>query len=269
MLRQRIITAAVLALTVIWAVLKLPAAGFGLALLAVAVLGAWEWARLAGLNGTRGRLLYGGLVLAAILALWPLVGNVAIVETLLILVCLGWCYALFWIGRYAARPERRDRAIMIGGAGVIVLVASWVALISLRGEFGPTYVLFLLLLIWVADTGAYFAGRRWGRRKLALTVSPGKTWEGAFGAGLATLAFASIGAAFLDLGARWPGFVVVCMVTVGFSIVGDLFESMMKRQRGVKDSGALLPGHGGVLDRLDSLTAAAPVFLLGLYGMQR
>ena len=269
MLRQRIITAAVLALAVIWAVLKLPAAGFGLALLAVAVLGAWEWARLAGLDGTGGRLLYSGMVLAAILALWPLVESVVFVEGLLVLVCVGWCYALFWIGRYAARPDRRDRAFMVGVAGLVVLVAPWAALMSLRDEFGPSYVLFLLLLIWIADTGAYFAGRRWGRRKLALTISPGKTWEGAFGAGLAALAFALVGAAVLELGARWPGFVVVCMVTVGFSIVGDLFESMMKRQRGIKDSGALLPGHGGVLDRLDSLTAAAPVFLLGLYGMQR
>jgi len=269
MLRQRIITAAVLALAVIWAVLKLPAAGFGLALLAVAVLGAWEWARLAGLDGTGGRLLYSGMVLAAILALWPLVESVVFVEGLLVLVCVGWCYALFWIGRYAARPDRRDRAFMVGVAGLVVLVAPWAALMSLRDEFGPSYVLFLLLLIWIADTGAYFAGRRWGRRKLALTISPGKTWEGAFGAGLAALAFALVGAAVLELGARWPGFVVVCMVTVGFSIVGDLFESMMKRQRGIKDSGALLPGHGGVLDRLDSLTAAAPVFLLGLYGMLR
>jgi phosphatidate cytidylyltransferase len=269
MLRQRIITAAVLALAVIWAVLKLPAAGFGLALLAVAVLGAWEWARLAGLDGTGGRLLYSGMVLAAILALWPLVESVVFVEGLLVLVCVGWCYALFWIGRYAARPDRRDRAFMVGVAGLVVLVAPWAALMSLRDVFGPSYVLFLLLLIWIADTGAYFAGRRWGRRKLALTISPGKTWEGAFGAGLAALAFALVGAAVLELGARWPGFVVVCMVTVGFSIVGDLFESMMKRQRGIKDSGALLPGHGGVLDRLDSLTAAAPVFLLGLYGMLR
>jgi phosphatidate cytidylyltransferase len=268
MLRQRVITATVLALIAVWAVLKLPAAGFGLALLAVILLGAWEWARLAGFDGTRDRLLYGGLALFATLAIWPLVWSGTFVAGLLILVCGGWCYALVWIGRHAAHPDRQDRAVVVGGAGLIVLVTLWVALMGLRDEFGPAYVLFLLLLIWVADTGAYFAGRRWGRRKLAPTISPGKTWEGVLGAGLATLAFALAGAAALDVGARWPGFVAVCMVAVGFSIIGDLFESMLKRQRGVKDSGALLPGHGGVLDRLDSLTAAAPVFLLGLYGMQ-
>jgi phosphatidate cytidylyltransferase len=150
---------------------------------------------------------------------------------------------------------------------MVILVALWVALMGLRGDFGPGYVLFLLLLIWVADIGAYFAGRHWGQRKLAPVISPGKTWEGVWGATAAALAFALLGAAVLGIGTRWPWFVAICMVTVGFSIIGDLFESMIKRQRGVKDSGSLLPGHGGVLDRIDSLTAAAPVFLLGLYGM--
>ena len=136
---------------------------------------------------------------------------------------------------------------------------------GLRNEFGPGYVLFLLLLIWVADIGAYFAGRRWGRRKLAPAISPGKTWEGVWGAAAAALVFALVGAVVLGVGCAlarrsWRS----AWSTVGFSIVGDLFESMLKRQRGVKDSGSLLPGHGGVLDRLDSLTAAAPVFLLGL-----
>lgn len=268
MLKQRVITATILAAMVIWAVLKLPATGFGLALLAVILPGAWEWARLAGLSVASGRLLYGGLVLILILACWPLVDNTVIVGGLLVAVCAGWCYALFWMWRYAARPDRHDRPLAVGVAGVIVLVAPWVALMGLRDEFGPNYVLFLLLLVWAADIGAYFTGHRWGRHKLALAISPGKTWEGVLGAGMATLTFALAGAAALGVGAHWPWFVAICMVTVGFSIAGDLFESMMKRQCGVKDSGALLPGHGGVLDRVDSLTAAAPIFLLGLYGMR-
>jgi phosphatidate cytidylyltransferase len=197
-----------------------------------------------------------------------LLDSTAFVGGLLLAVCAGWCCALFWMRRFAARPDRPDPPLIIGAAGLVVLVASWVALMGLRDEFGPGYVLFLFLLIWVADIGAYFAGRRWGRRKLASIISPGKTWEGALGAGTAALALALAGAVVLDWGSRWPGFVAICMVTVGFSIAGDLFESMMKRQRGLKDSGSLLPGHGGVLDRVDSLTAAAPVFLLGLYGMR-
>jgi len=268
MLRQRVITAAVLAVLVVWAVLKLPVAGFGAALLAVILPAAWEWARLAGLGETRDRLLYGGAVLASIAALWPLAENSGFVVGLLVAVVAGWCWALVWMWRYAGRPDRRDRPLTVAAAGLIVLVAPWVALVALRDEYGARYVLFLLLLVWAADIGAYFAGRRWGRRKLALAISPGKTWEGAVGAGAAALAFALAGAAALGLGSRWPGFVAICMVTVGFSIAGYLFESMLKRQCGMKDSGTLLPGHGGVLDRVDSLTAAAPIFLLGLYGMR-
>ncbi|CDH46057.1 phosphatidate cytidylyltransferase [Candidatus Contendibacter odensensis] len=267
MLRQRVVTAIVLALITVWVVLKLPAIGFGAVLLAITLLGAWEWANLAGMNQTRSRLGYGALILALILAFWPLVDSPMLMNGLLILVFAGWCYVPIWLRHYARRPDRPDHLMTLGAVGIVILVGPWVALMGLRDKFGPGYVLFLLLLIWVADIGAYFAGRRWGRRKLAPAISPGKTWEGVWGAGAAALTFALIGAAVLGMGSRWLWFVAVCMVTVGFSIVGDLFESMIKRQRGVKDSGALLPGHGGVLDRIDSLTAAAPVFLLGLYGM--
>ena len=267
MLKQRVITACVLALVTLWVVLKLPSAGFGAVLLAVLLLCAWEWADLAGLTQPRGRLLYGGLALALILAVWPLTGHAAFVSGLMIPVFAAWCGVLVWLWRYAGQPGLQDRSFAVGAAGVAALAAAWLALMGLRDEFGPGYVLFLLMLIWVADIGAYFAGRRWGRRKLAPTISPGKTWEGVWGAATAALAFALVGAAVLGVGSRWPGFVAVCMVAVGFSIVGDLFESMLKRQRGVKDSGSLLPGHGGVLDRLDSLIAAAPVFLLGWSGL--
>ena len=268
MLRQRIATAIVLALIAVWVVLKLPAIGFGAALLAIVLLGAWELADLAGMSQIRGRLWYSALILTLILTCWPLVGSTAFIGGLLIPVFAGWCYVPIWLRRYAGQPDRPNHSMTIGAVGIIILVGSWVALMGLRAEFGPGYVLFLLLLIWVADIGAYFAGRRWGRRKLAPAISPGKTWEGVWGAGAATLTFALIGAAGLSMGSRWLWFVAICMVTVGFSIVGDLFESMIKRQRGVKDSSSLLPGHGGMLDRIDSLIAAAPVFLLGLYGMR-
>lgn len=267
MLKQRVITASILAILVIWAVLKLPVAGFGAALLAVILPGAWEWTRLAGLRKTRNRWLYVGGILALILAVWPLLDSTTFVNSLLVLSVLGWCGALLGLRRYARHPEHQDQPLQISIAGVVVLVAPWIALMGLRSEFGPNHVLFLLLLIWAADVGAYFAGRRWGRRKLAPAISPGKTWEGVAGAGAAALILALLGAALLGEGARWPAFMAVCLITVGFSIAGDLFESMIKRQCGVKDSGSLLPGHGGVLDRVDSLTAAAPVFLLGLYGI--
>ena len=267
MLKQRVITASILALIALWVVLKLPAVGFGAVLLAVMLLCAWEWADLARLTQPRARVLYGVLVLAPILAVWPLADRTVVVAGLMLPAFAAWCYVLLWLWRYAGQPERQDRPSTVGVAGVAALAAAWLALMGVRHEFGPGYVLFLLMLIWVADIGAYFAGRRWGRRKLAPTISPGKTWEGVWGAAAAAAAFALVGAAVLGVGSRWPGFVAVCMVTVAFSIVGDLFESMLKRQRGVKDSGSLLPGHGGVLDRLDSLIAAAPVFLLGWLGL--
>ena len=265
MLKQRVITACILALLSVWVVLKLPPAGFGAVVAAVMLLGAWEWALLAGLNGIRNRLWYVGLVLALILASWPLTGNAIFVSGLLVLTAAAWCGAGFWMWRYVIHPERRDSPWLIGVAGLAALVPPWVAMMALRNQYSPGHVLFLLLLIWGADVGAYFAGRRWGRRKLALNISPGKTWEGVAGAGAMTLGLALIGAVVLGLGSHWPGWVAICLISIGFSITGDLFESLLKRQCGIKDSGSLLPGHGGVLDRIDSLTAAAPIFLLGLY----
>ncbi|MEZ5584622.1 MAG: phosphatidate cytidylyltransferase [Candidatus Competibacteraceae bacterium] len=135
----------------------------------------------------------------------------------------------------------------MGAAGIITLLAPWVALTHLHGadSFGPAYVLFLMVLIWLADSGAYFAGRQWGRRKLAPHISPGKTWEGAIGALVTTLFFAALGATALGLtGIQWLLLLLISMRRVLFSIVGDLFESMIKRQHEIKDSGSLLPGHG-------------------------
>lgn len=267
MLKQRVITACILALLSLWVVLKLPPMGFGAVVAAVMLLGAWEWAPLAGLHRVRNRLLYVGLVLALILGCWPLLDQPWFVGSVLVLAAVAWCGAGVWLWRFTVRPERHDSHWLAGLAGLAALVPPWVAMLALRDQYTPGHVLFLLLLIWGADVGAYFAGRRWGRRKLAPAISPGKTWEGVAGAGAMTLVLAVIGAMVLGFGSHWPGLIVICLVMMGFSIVGDLFESMLKRQCGIKDSGSLLPGHGGMLDRIDSLTAAAPIFLLGLYGL--
>lgn len=270
MLKQRILTAAILAIMVIWGVLKLPVAGFGIALLAMILPAAWEWARLAGFEASPPRLAYVGVVLVLILGLWLITGYTApVVNGLLLLAATFWCLTLVWIRRYAQQPAYRDQTLLLGVAGLIVLVVPWVALMALRDQFGANYVLFLLLLIWAADIGAFFAGRRWGRHKLAPAISPGKTWEGVVGGGIATLILALLAGLGLKIAYnQYLAFLGICVLTMAFSIVGDLFESMVKRQRGFKDSSSLLPGHGGVLDRVDSLTAAAPIFVLGLYGIQ-
>ncbi|MBP6597750.1 MAG: phosphatidate cytidylyltransferase, partial [Arenimonas sp.] len=145
-------------------------------------------------------------------------------------------------------------------------VPAWCALGWLHSEqpLGPRWTLFALALVWAADSGAYFAGSRFGRRKLAPSISPGKTWEGVLG-GLAASMLLAV-AVLPMLGLAWPALpalVLLTLVTAAISVAGDLFESLMKRQSGVKDSGALLPGHGGLMDRLDSLLAALPIFAVG------
>jgi phosphatidate cytidylyltransferase len=155
--------------------------------------------------------------------------------------------------------------------GLLVIVPCWIAIIELRNNFeqGPYLVLFLVALIAVADSTAYFGGKKWGRNKLAPQVSPGKTWEGVISGLLGVSIFSFICAfAFEFLNDDWQAivaFIIICVVTAITSVLGDLSESMFKRQVGLKDSGKILPGHGGVLDRVDSLTAAAPLFAVCLW----
>jgi phosphatidate cytidylyltransferase len=157
--------------------------------------------------------------------------------------------------------------VLKGIAGVLVTLPCWASFVALhaRPDHGPVLSLTLLVMVWLADSGAYFAGKRWGRTKLAPVISPGKTWEGVLG-GIAVSASAVLLAGYwYSRSLEWTLVLApVALLTVMFSIVGDLLESLMKRQAGVKDSGSIIPGHGGVLDRIDSLTAAAPIFLAGL-----
>ena len=264
MLRQRILTALILIPLVVLAVLWLPTPLFAALLAVLVLMGGWEWSNLAGLRTSVGRVLYLAMLALALWLAWWWHGQPA-AWGILLLGVLGWLLALAWI----SRPDfARDHDALKGVAGFWVLVPAWLGLVLLHGHpgMGPTLVLFLMVLIWVADSGAYFAGRRWGRHKLAPRVSPGKTWEGVYGALAACALVALAVAAWLGGTPRQlVSFLLICLVTILFSIAGDLLESLMKRQRGIKDSGRLLPGHGGVLDRVDSLTAAAPVFVLGLY----
>ncbi len=161
--------------------------------------------------------------------------------------------APFWMWR----GVRATQQTWIGAAGFVVLVPAGLAILALA----PLQVLVVLVLVWIADTAAYFVGRAWGRRKLAPAISPGKTWEGAAGGLIGALAYAIIGA-FWFQGIAWAPYLAAAALLAMVSIVGDLFESAAKRQAGVKDSGSLLPGHGGILDRIDSATASLPLAAL-------
>ncbi len=263
MLKQRIITAALLAALALWAVLGWTPLAFAAGVGVVLLLGAWEWSALAGLQAVASRAVFVvavGLLLVG-LALLP------VLQPQLLWAALPWwLLAAVSVLRFPESGALWDRRTAVRTvAGFLVLVPTWVALVALRGDgSGARWVLFVLLLIWTADTAAYFAGRRFGRRKLAPAVSPGKSWEGLYGAlaGTAVLALAAMPLLGVPGGQAVP-FLLLCLVTVVSSVLGDLFESLIKRTAGVKDSGHLLPGHGGILDRIDSLTAAAPVFAIG------
>jgi len=268
-LKQRILTAMVLVPAVAASVLLLPNAILALLLALVVLAGAFEWARLSGIASLRGRGLYVALMALVLFLLQWLRPH----QEALFLVMA--CAALWWlsvlVGLILAKPREPfaldDFSVMQALAGVVVLAPSWVALAELHAwpQGGPVLLLFLLVLIWVADSGAYFAGRRWGKVKLAPAISPGKTREGVYGA-LAGALVCALGLVLWGPLSAINAFVVVvlCLITTFFSVIGDLFESLVKRRRGVKDSGSLLPGHGGILDRIDSLTSAGPIFLFGL-----
>jgi phosphatidate cytidylyltransferase len=266
-LRQRVVTAAVLVPASVAAILWLPNLGFALATAVVVLAGGWEWSRLAGWTDRPTRLIF-LLGLAVVLLAAALLLQAGGLSVLLGLGAAWWLLALALVVRHERSGRRLSPSPGLRAlAGDLTLVPAWAALVALHGQeaHGPVWVLFLVALVWLADIGAFFAGRRWGRRKLAVRVSPGKSWEGVAGGVLAALVGAS--AALLIAGVpvdRLPGLLTLVAAAVAASVLGDLTESLFKREAGLKDSGGLLPGHGGVLDRIDSLTAAAPIFVLGL-----
>lgn len=269
-LRQRVMTAVVLIPLTAWGIILLPTPYVALLFGFVMLAGAWEWAGLIGWRSATRRALYAAVM--APLLYGAYVASAAPAGALAVLGAglLWWLVALVWVLRFQQGAEVAliDRPAVGVVAGWLLLVPAWLALVRMHGwaPGGPLLVLFLLVLIWAADTGAYFAGRRWGVSRMASRVSPGKTWAGAAGGFAGGGVVAAAAGAYLYSGLNHVlSFVILCLAAVAVSIVGDLAESLFKRRAGVKDSGELLPGHGGVLDRIDSLTAAAPFFVLGLY----
>lgn len=255
MLRQRIVTALILAPLVLLVIFWAPHALVMSVLALLMLAGAWEWSAFPGFQGVATRVAYVALVAVSITVVW-LLGEGGELAALLYCALAWWLVALGWVTLFPGRTTRSGAAL----AGLLVLVPAWLALVQLH-QFQPQWILFLLLLVVAADVGAYFCGRRFGRHKLAPQVSPGKTWEGVLGGLVAAAIMAAIGVFWFDVKA--VPFIALCTVVVVASIIGDLTESLFKRHAGLKDSGKLLPGHGGVLDRIDSVTAAAPFFVVG------
>ncbi|GAB2780663.1 phosphatidate cytidylyltransferase [Halomonas shantousis] len=258
MLKQRIITALVLAPLALAGLFGLIEAPFAVFTGVVLLFGAWEWANLAGFAQRLARL---GYVLFCMLLMWMAWRSGAVQQAWpLWLGVLGWLANLYWVVAYPDRQQQWNGRFPRLLIGLWVLLPCWVGFIQLRQD-GIAWLLFVLMLVWVADIGAYFAGRAFGKRKLAPRVSPGKSWAGVVGGLCGAEVLALIFAAWQGLGQLLLLLVITALVAL-ISVLGDLLESMLKRFRGLKDSSRLLPGHGGVLDRIDSLTAAIPLFAL-------
>jgi phosphatidate cytidylyltransferase len=272
MLRQRIITAAILAALFLAALFALPAVGWTVVAALVLVAAAWEWCGFAG-GHRSGRAAYAGATMVVGLALAGGLGLAtgragALALLPIYLLAVGfWVIAAPW---WLARGPGRAPAWLILAAGWIVLIPTFLALVHLR-NISPVTLLAFMMLVWIADIAAYFAGHRFGRTKLAPTISPGKTREGLYGALAATALFGVAWFTFLrvhvpallrDLPGSLAWMIAFVIALTLLSVVGDLFESALKRGAGLKDSGTLLPGHGGVLDRIDALTAVLPAAAL-------
>ena len=277
MLKTRILTAIVLIAVTLAALFWLPPRAWGAVTLVVVAVAAHEWANLCGYA----RWPRVGFVVAAIaigadllFAFAPDTGWPMVVTS----VACGVA-TLFWLAvapAWLASAWRVESKLALALTGWLVLLAWWVALVDLQAR-SPALLLAAMAIVWIADTAAYFSGRAFGRRKLAPTISPGKTWEGVYGALAATalyvLAMLWLAPDVLHVRERTPlaiaGWVGLVLALTALSVVGDLFKSLLKRQRGVKDSGRILPGHGGVIDRIDALLAVMPpAALLAHYALR-
>jgi phosphatidate cytidylyltransferase len=272
--RTRILAALVMLPLAVGGVLLLPSNLLAAAIAVIMVLGLWEWSALAGLHSSVARaayLLVNAVLLAALA--WGAGPELVPIKLVALAGVLWWLLVPLWLWRFefASADSVFARALKLL-AGSICVIPAWAAIFWLHhgasgighaAERGPLWTLYVLAIVWAADTGAYFTGSRWGRRKLAPRISPGKSWEGLLGGLAAAMLLAAIVLPFLGLAWRQlPQLLLLSLITVLVSVEGDLFESLLKRHAGAKDSSDLIPGHGGVLDRIDSLLAALPVFVL-------
>jgi len=283
MLLQRVITASVLAPLVVLAIFQLPHLYFSGIWAAVLLVAAWEWTNLADVKSPAIKVLF--LVLMVIpmsilqfwpqtleiiaqLANWPEVRNQSgLIEWLVLPGVVFWFYVMIKIrkageGLLETQLSTTKKLFL----GAFILISAWLFLSRLIVLEEPAMTMFFFVLIWAADIGAYFSGKKFGKTKLAIEISPGKTLEGMYGALVSALVVSLVFTLSFGFGAiSIVDFIMLSVITVLVSIYGDLFFSAAKRIRGVKDSGTILPGHGGLLDRLDSVIAAVPVFYAGVW----
>ncbi len=265
MLKERVLTAIVLAAVLLGVMLGLSWFATVWLLTVLVLVGAWEWAGFIGKSSPGSRAAFTVAIAIALVASLYLRGSVPNFVVIVITVAVAWWFVAFlWVCLAPGKVTPVTAAL----AGFLSLVPCWLALVHVTIATESTnWVLFTLALVWAADTGAFFAGRWLGRVPLAPRVSPKKTWEGVLGGVLASGLVAWVAAKWLFVLDVWP-FVTTCVAVAAISIVGDLTESMLKRAAGIKDSGTVFPGHGGMLDRIDSVTAAAPALVFALIALK-
>ncbi len=264
MLKQRVITALILAPLAIWGIFALNDLYFSGVIGVIILLGFWEWGRLVNSHSKTIQVLYTGIG-AAVMILLHLFADQTLYQLILYTAMVWWLIGLVIVLNYPASERWISFSQLLRAiAGLIVLIPAWLGLVMIHQQFGSYYLVTLMLLVWGADVGAYFAGRYFGKHKLAPNVSPKKTWEGVIGGMVMALVAVFVMSRFIELHHPIFAFMLISLVTIAVSVLGDLVESLFKRSAGIKDSGGILPGHGGILDRIDSLTAAAPFFITAL-----
>ena len=273
MLQQRILTALVLAALFLGGVMFVEPLVLAILFALVAAAGAWEWAPLAGWTGRGARALFALIQLGLVLTLGRYCEVQdemprALVQPFVGAACLFWSVATLLVESYPGSAWMWRSAVVRSLMGWLILCATWLSVVYLMSlQHGSWLLILLVLFVAVADVGAFFTGKSLGKHKLAPSVSPGKTWEGLWGGLLGGLMLTSLVWFYLPddyAHLQWVSLLVIGVACTAASVIGDLTVSMVKRGSGVKDSGSLLPGHGGLLDRLDSICGAAPVFALAL-----
>jgi phosphatidate cytidylyltransferase len=268
MLKSRVITAAILLALLLVALFALPPAVWAALIVAMVMQGAVEWSRLSGLSGGKANIYWGLTLLLMLGLLWADAGTTETQRLYLHLAVYAVSASLWLIivPTWLMAGWKVRQPLLMALTGWAVLVPTGLAMLDLR-EASPWMLLFVMGLVWVADIAAYFAGRRFGKNKLAPSISPGKTWEGVAGALLGVSVYVALVwslSPYFSCREVLPVLLLASWWWVGLAVIGDLFESAIKRQAGVKDSGALLPGHGGLLDRIDALTSTLPLAAMAL-----
>ena len=263
MLKQRILTAIPLAALVIWGILTQPSDIIFYALITIIVISGWEWARLSGIKNIAYRIIYAVLIGALVFLSQQYIGKYPeLLNPVLLFSVIFWLIAIYHMFSKGPNADAAGVSLFKVILGPIVLLPPILALMEIRDQ-SSLWLFYCLSIIWVADIGAYFSGKRFGKNKLAPNLSPGKTKEGLYGAVFATAIYSYLASMVFELQViQTLLLLIVAALATYISVAGDLFFSLLKREQNLKDTGNILPGHGGILDRIDSVTSSAPLFAL-------